>query len=303
MISNQILRKYGRDRTKSVHRVPLIVPAQGVKLDPVEGTLWIPCLKIKLSVQYLPPFQKVNQVELDKEFAFVSVTVPEPPISQTTAWIGVDLNATGHAVVVANPQTGKVLKLAKSAQHLHQKYARERKRLQARRRFRRLKLLKRRESNRIRDLNHKASRAVVDFALASGCGIRMEDLKGIRQTKKQVQSFKHTLHSWSPFQFQQFVGYKAKLLGVPVELNDPAYTSKLHSRCGRLGNRSGKVFFCPTCAVGEHADINAAFSIALRWPKPGVFDPKQKEMFRTGALIPSEAALRRTPLTAEPPLL
>lgn len=105
---------------------------------------------------------------------------------------------------------------------------------------------------------------MVNEALKTKSGIVLEDLKEIRKTKKQAKGFRGALHSWSYFQLKTFIEYKAKLLGIPVVRIDPRYTSQQCSRCGHLGTRDRKKFKCQTCGHVAHADINAAFVIALR---------------------------------------
>jgi len=127
-----------------------------------------------------------------------------------------------------------------------------------------VKTIKDRERRIVRDLNHKMSRKIVEIAKASGCGIKLEDLEGIRKNKKHAKSFNYSLNSWSFYQLRKFVEYKAKLQGVAVAHIEPAYTSKTCSRCGHIGNRDGKSFKCQNCGHVEHADANASFNIALR---------------------------------------
>ena len=265
MISNQILRKYSRNRVlKKVRSVKLTVPSQGVKVHREQKILVIPCLRLTLSYRFREDFLKVNQVEVGDEYAYISVTVPEEKQYDLKGWIGVDRNTTGHIAVVADPETGKVLKLGKSAKHIHEKYRGIRRSLQSHGKYRKVKEIRDRESRVVRDLNHKVSRKIVDTAKSSDKGIKLELLEGIRKSTRQARSFRYALHSWSFYQLERMIEYKAKLLGVPVSYVDPAYTSRTCSRCGLVGNRNGKMFKCPACGHVENADVNASFNIAVR---------------------------------------
>lgn len=265
IISNQILRKYSRNKClKHINRVNLTIPNQSIKVDKEQRIVKIPSLKLTFSYQFPNNFTKINQIEINSEYIFVSVTIPEGTPMETDKWIGVDLNTTGHVAVVANPVTGKVKKLGKKAEHVHKKYKNIRRRLQKAGKYGVVKRLKKRESQIVRGLNHKISREIVDTAKEEGSGIKLEKLKGIRKRAKSRRTFRYSLHSWSFYQLQDMIEYKAKLLGVPIEYVNPYHTSKDCSRCGTVGNRNGKSFKCPECGHVDHADSNAAFNIALR---------------------------------------
>ncbi|MDQ1274499.1 MAG: putative transposase, partial [Euryarchaeota archaeon] len=49
-----------------------------------------------------------------------------------------------------------------------------------------LKAVEIREKNIVKDLNHKISRKIVDVALYNGCGIKLENLKGIRKLNSKI---------------------------------------------------------------------------------------------------------------------
>ena len=289
-ISNQILKKYGNQKKiKEVHNVNLIVPAQGIKHFPETNSIWISCLKLHMENLIPTTFETINQMELDNEYAYISVTVPEKPEMIPQQVIGVDRNTTGHIAVAANPDTGFVRKLGKMAIHIHTKYRNIRRKLQAEGKYRKVRRMQDRESSIVQDLNHKVSRALVDMAKNQNAALVFEELTGIRNTDKQHRSFRYFLHSWSFYQLQQFVEYKAKLLGVPVLYVDPAYTSQDCSKCGARGQRYKKEFRCPVCGHVNHADVNAAFNIALR--QKGVVARMQTMMCTMGALIPHDDAL------------
>jgi putative transposase len=201
--------------------------------------------------------------------------VDDQPKYHTTEWLGVDRNTTGHCCVAASSDGQVVLKLGRKAHHVHKKYSKHRKYLQRQRRSRALAQLKRRESRIVRDTNHKVSKKLVQTAKERHYGIKLEDLSGIRNSKNHAQSFQYSLHSWSYYQLQLMIEYKAKLLGVPVVYVAPQYTSQTCSRCGLLGNRKGKVFSC-LCGHRNDADVNAGFNISRREPMEEVVGTRAK---------------------------
>src|ERR1700738_4580422 len=113
-IANQILKKYSNDKkVKRVSNVKLTLPAQSIKVNKEAHTVTFVPLRLTLNYYFPNNFIKVNQVELDHEYAYISVTVPEAPIKETTSFIGVDSNTTGHCAVAAHPPTGKILQVGK----------------------------------------------------------------------------------------------------------------------------------------------------------------------------------------------
>lgn len=270
VISNQILRKYNRDlKCKTVKSVNLLVPGQEIKYDENMGLVYIRSLKLTVKADFKLlnyTFIKINSAEIKKDFIYIQVSVKNQTTVSSDSFLGIDRNATRHIAVCANGRTGKILKLGAKAPHVSKIYKGHRAKLQKNKKYSHLKKIEKRQSNINRDINHKISRNVVDYARKENLSIKLEDLKGVRQNKKtankQNKNLNHVIHSWSFFQLQTFIVYKARLLGVKVFFVDPFMTSQTCSKCGSLGARTKKEFKCHTCQHSDNPDVNAAFNIA-----------------------------------------
>mgnify|MGYP001810184705 CR=1 FL=1 len=202
-------------------------------------------LGLCLDIRNLPVFTKVNQVELSKEFAFISVEVAEALVFSPTGYVGLDRNATSHIAVLANPSTVKVLKLGKSCSHLRNKYRAIRASAQKQGAYRFVKKqLGRRETNIMRDINHKIAKEIIQYCFKNKVGLVLENLKGIRKQKSKGRKINGIVNSWSFYQLESFLVYKALRYGVPIFKVEPHYTSQQCSRCGVIGIRDGKSFSC-----------------------------------------------------------
>ena len=267
IISNQILRKYSRNKKiKRISSVKLIVPSAGIKHNQTDNEIYLPCLKKTFKIEF-SGFTKINMIEIDNEYYYVSVSFKEKPQLVPESFYGVDRNTTGHTIVASNPSTGKVIKMGKKCLHIHKKYSHIRKFFQKKGLYGMVKKIKDRESRIIRSLNHQMSSNLVKQCISQKSGLVLENLKGIRkQAKKSVKSFRYSLTSWSFYQFEQMLEYKAKLQGIPIFYIEPQYTSQQCSKCGHIekSNRDKKVFACKNCGHVENADVNAGFVIACR---------------------------------------
>jgi putative transposase len=302
-ISNQILRKYGKNKKcKKINpdKIKLVAPSQSISI--IDNIIKIIPLKLNLTNSSKYQITKINQIELDNIYAYVCFDYVDQPIIQPDGYIGVDLNATGHCAVVATP-SGKITKLGKQAPHIHKKYKNLRSKLQKNKQYKKLKQTKNKESRKVKDINHKISKKIVQIAKDNNCGIKLEKLTNIRKNKKNSKSFRYTLNSWSYYQLGQMIFYKAQLQGIPVQYIDPSYTSQNCSRCDHIGNRNDKSFRCANCKHIDHADANAAFNIAK---SSKLIDPDKTEIIRNGCTDkPKEQCCvgRTTSITLEPPML
>lgn len=291
-ISNQILKKYSKSKTiKNVKSVKLTIPNQSIKVQ--DDKIYIPCLKLNLNIYFSREFTKINQIELGKEFAYISVSYPDAQKIPEVNTIGVDRNTTQHTIVASCLETGKILKLGKSCNHIHRKYKNMRRSLQKQGKLKRVKAIKNRESRIVRDINHKTTKALIEFAKDNDACIVMEDLKEIRQTAKTRRKQRYSLHSWSFYQQKMMIEYKAKKYGVVVHYVAPQYTSQRCSMCGHIeqANRKGNLFCCKKCGTVEDSGVNAGFNIAHLHRKGIPQFNIERDMLKGNTDTPKEATL------------
>ncbi|MFX0064453.1 MAG: zinc ribbon domain-containing protein [Candidatus Hermodarchaeota archaeon] len=95
--------------------------------------------------------------------------------------------------------------------------------------------------------------------------IRFEDLKWSQTTKKEDAGY--WLATWQVHWFHSEIIRHTKMLatrqGIKVELVVAKGTSYRCSSCGQVGERIGKMFYCPHCQRHLDSDLNAARNIAV----------------------------------------
>jgi putative transposase len=295
-ITNQILRKYCRNKEIiRVSSVKLTVPRQSINIID-NKTIYIPCIKLYLDIHFNKSFEKINQIEIGKEFVYISVSYKEQEIYEPKCFIGIDRNTKKHSLVACNINTGKVFKLGKSCNHIHKKYKNIREKYKKNKQFRKLKSIKHRENNIIKNINHNITKKIILEALKVKGGLVLENIKQIRYNsivrKKQV----YFLNSWSYYQQEQMLIYKSKKYGVPIFYVEPQYTSQRCSFCGHIEklNRKGNLFQCKKCGKVENADVNAGFNIAYLHQKSISRFCKDRDLQKGSIDTPKEAMLMKS---------
>ena len=119
--------------------------------------------------------------------------------------------------------------------------------------------LRDKERNFAKTYNHQLSHKIVKFAKDNKCEfINLEYL-----TKDGFEN--RILSSWSYYELQNMIEYKAEREGIKVRYVDPAYTSQTCSKCGHVDkeNRPTQAKFkCVNCGLELNADHNASINIA-----------------------------------------
>ncbi len=139
---------------------------------------------------------------------------------------------------------------------------------------RRLKKIGSRENRWMNDVNHCVSKALVTNNPSKTLFV-LEDLTGIRgATEKVKRKDRYIQVSWSFYDLEQKLKYKAQRNSCLVINVDPRYTSQRCPKCGHIekSNRDKKLhcFCCKTCGYKSNDDRIGAmnlFNLGLQWIK------------------------------------
>ena len=208
------------------------------------------------------------QVSIDtkhkKMFVTVQVEVPDKETEKKVKdvkVIGIDRGVKNIAVLSSN-----VFFNSGQLRSVKGRYRHNRSALQhagTRSAHRRLKEMSGRERRFVLNTNHVISKQIVNLPYNV---IALEDLESAGMRRKQNGNrFNRMLGSWSPYQLEQFIEYKAQDKGKIVMYVNPRHTSQRCSSCGFVNknNRKGSVFHCLRCSFELHADLNASRNIGI----------------------------------------
>ncbi len=197
-------------------------------------------------------------------YAYMSVTVDVPQLTQTQNRIGCDRGQNQIAVVAPALGFGKFFS-GQETKHRRRQFQKRRECLQKAKKFRALKRWDKKEKRWMEAVNHTVSRRIVRFAEFHTADVVIEDLEGCRQTMKQKkvnrQDAGESRQSWAYFSLEMKLNYKLALVGLKLIKRPAPYTSKSCSTCGTIGNRQRHDFNCPHGHY-HNSDLNAAHNLA-----------------------------------------
>lgn len=189
-----------------------------------------------------------------------TVTIKEPREFKNI--VAVDIGSTNLAtVVVYNPAEKTVLRsyyLGRDVAPRQRIFERRRAKLQS---YCRIKGLRNDQSNFTKTRVHQVAHQIIDIAKEyDGC-LAVEKLDGFTDIHYTVGS-NRKIHR-IPTRLGEVIGQVGIENGVPMLVENPAYTSQ---DCPKCGNRRKveKEYHCPKCGWTVNRDLNAGINIALR---------------------------------------
>ena len=202
-------------------------------------------------------------------FLHVSCTIDTPEFSKDdlTHVVGIDRGL--RFLATSFDEQGEVSFVSgKKILTTRRKYKRLRQQLQSKgtkSAKRRLKAIGQRENRWMSNINHQLTKTLVD-KYGAGTVFTLEDLTNVRFATEQVaKSKRYEQVSWAFYQFEQFLTYKAQLVGSTVVKVDAHYTSQRCPKCGSIDksarNHSLHEYVCNHCGYTSNDDRIGAMNI------------------------------------------
>ncbi len=119
--------------------------------------------------------------------------------------------------------------------------------------------------NQIMDGLHKHTAKFVKLCESRDIGtIVLGDLTGIRENINYGKRANQKLHQWAFGKITQLITYKAKALGIKVEVIDESYTSQTCPNCGNRKKPTNRNYACK-CGFAYHRDGVGAINIRQKY--------------------------------------
>lgn len=197
----------------------------------------------------------------------VSYEVEESNISDICNVVGID-RGINFVVATYDSKHKSGFVSGRAIKQKRARYSKLRKELQMRRTpsaKRRLKAIGQRENRWMQDINHCVSKALVDNNPKHTLFV-LEDLSGVRNATERVRTKdRYVSVSWSFYDLEQKITYKAKQNQSTVIKVNPRYTSQRCPVCGHIekANRDKKIhlFTCKNCGYKSNDDRIGAMNL------------------------------------------
>lgn len=212
----------------------------------------------------------------------VSKEVPDFQLAQLQHVVGIDRGL--RQIITSYDEKGKTRFVnGTSITKKRQRYAQLRARLQAKgtkSAKRRLRALSGRENRWMSDVNHCLSKTLVDTYGQQTLFV-LEDLTGVTfdTVHSRQREARYTHHSWSFYDLEQKLRYKARLNQSQVVLVDAHYTSQRCPKCGCIDKahraKALHQYTCSHCGYTSNDDRVGAMNIQKlgKWFVSGVEKP------------------------------
>ena len=243
--------------------------------DGISFPLWINSKSRKTKIPAEIPFDIYNTLLENKDslgllrvcrknnkyMAFITYEKKETPVVSGDVIMGVDLGIKCPAVCRVSNNKTKFVGNGRMIKYKRRQFATKRKQLGKLKKPQAIKRIGHKENDWMNDQDHKISREVVNFALENNVSIiKLEQLANIRATTRTSRKNNKSLHNWSFYRLQNYIIYKAQLVGIQVEVVNPAYTSQKCPSCGANNKAKDRLYKC-SCGYKQHRDIVGAINI------------------------------------------
>lgn len=223
--------------------------------------IFIPCYISEQQRKRLNNGRNTNLKLINRNGKWHALILVDVPIQHCTGInsMGIDIGLKVPAVVALSTGQIKFFGNGRQMRFFQRKYRSHIESMLRHHQLKKVKKFQHKLRQIMDDFDHKISKQIIEYAVENQVSvIIMENLMSIN--KKYEKSKNKELHQWSYRRLQDYIEYKAKLLGIKVVYINPYNTSKKCPKCGRINYPKDRLFQC-SCGYKGHRDVVAALNI------------------------------------------